>query len=188
MWPASIRDISPKGLGLVLHRRFERGAGLAVELPGPDGKPVDTLLTRVMHITALSGGRWLLGCAFVSELSDDELGSLLRRAGALPAVSPGAVGTNVVVPDLAFEGTGNSGRVANVSVRRLFLSGEWPPPPGTLLKVKVANQPAELPGVLIRVNDCVLRDGRWTLNYTFITRPGADLMGVFGYTPSLMDF
>jgi hypothetical protein len=50
-------------------------------------------------------------------------------------------------------------------------------PAGTVLKVKVANQPQELPGVTIKVNSCTLRDGRWTLNYTFVEKPSPDMMG-----------
>src|ERR1043165_2571735 len=34
MWPATIRDISVASIGLVLGRRFEPGAGLAIEVPG----------------------------------------------------------------------------------------------------------------------------------------------------------
>jgi hypothetical protein len=188
MWPATVRDISTRGVGLVLGRRFEQGVGLAVEVPGPNGQPAETLLARVVHTTALPEGRWLLGCAFVSELSEDELDAVVRRGRARPEVPAGEASPSMVIPGLTFAGTGNAGRLANVPVRRLFLAGAWPPAPGTLLKVKVANQPRELPGVLIRVNNCVLQDGKWTLNYSFVQRPAPDVMCVFGYTQSLMDF
>lgn len=188
LWPGTIRDISTRGLGLVLARRFERGAGLAVEVSHPGADSKDTLLARVVHATALPEGRWLLGCAFVSEISPDELNALLRLGPARQPAPVAVSDTNIVVPGLTFEGTAGTGRVAHIPVRRLFLKGVWPPPPGTLLKVKVANQSSHLPGVLIRVNRCVFEEGRWTLNYSFAERPAADMMGVFGYTPSLMDF
>ncbi len=186
LWPATIRDVSTRGIGLILGRRFERGTGLAVEVPGPDGEPADTLLVRVVHTTTLSEGSWLLGCALVSELSNDEVEAMVQL-GAAGLATPPVPSKSVVVPGLTLEGTGNDGRVANVPVRRLFLSGAWPPAPGTLLRVKVANGPPELPGVMIRVNRCAYQDGRWTLNYSFVDRPAPEVMGVFGYTPSLLD-
>src|SRR5579884_4118543 len=55
-WPGQIRDLSATGMGLVLGRRFERGAVLVTELPGPGSNGPATLLARVVHVTALSGG------------------------------------------------------------------------------------------------------------------------------------
>src|SRR6516225_2385721 len=49
VWPATVRDVSEGGVGLVLKRRFERGAGLAIELPGSDDRPAETLLAKVVH-------------------------------------------------------------------------------------------------------------------------------------------
>jgi hypothetical protein len=202
LWPAILRDLSVLGVGLVLGRRFERGAGLAIEIPETESQPGDTLLAKVTHTTALPEGRWLLGCAFVSELSEEELTRLLELARAQNApAQPEAAATQedglaaanenpsraVLIPGINFEGTSNFGRVAQVPIRRLYLSGSWPVPPGTVLKIKVANPPHNLPGVKIKVNSCALRDGRWTLNYTFVERPSADLMGLFGYTLSLME-
>ena len=43
-WLARVRDVSNGGLCLVLGRRFERGAGLAIELPGADPDSPSTLL------------------------------------------------------------------------------------------------------------------------------------------------
>ena len=37
-WPAVIRNIGPAGLSLTLGRRFERGSGLAIEIPGEDDR------------------------------------------------------------------------------------------------------------------------------------------------------
>ncbi len=208
-WPAIIRDISLSGLGIVLGRRFERGAGLAIEVPGTDSQPVDTLLAKVEHTTTLPENRWLLRCRFVSELSEDELSYLLALARAQQGVpeqedalaeGPGGRARKayplsgsgryreVLIPGVNFEGTANLGQVARVPVRRLFLSGSWPSPPGTVLKVRLAGEPALFPDVMIRVNSCILRDGRWTLNYTFLEKPSADLLSVFGYTLAQRDF
>jgi hypothetical protein len=211
MWPATILDISVSGIGLVLSRRFETGAGLAIEVPGTESRPGDTLLAKVVQTNALAEGGWLLSCEFVSELSDEELNGLLElaraqqdpgegnravigeetlsRSGQEPLTSVSITRfREVLIPRVHFEGTSNAGRVAHVPVRRLYLSGIWPVRPGTVLKIKVAGQRPAFPDVKIRVNSCDLRDGRWTLNYTFLDKPSTDMMGLFGYTVSLMDF
>jgi HD-GYP domain-containing protein (c-di-GMP phosphodiesterase class II) len=48
----------------VLVRRFERGTGLAIDLPAEPGYPGETLVARVVHLRVLPEGGWLLGCAF----------------------------------------------------------------------------------------------------------------------------
>ena len=57
-WPARIRDLSTGGLCLVLGRRFEQGAGLAVEVPAADDGSSSTLLARVIHVRADGPGSW----------------------------------------------------------------------------------------------------------------------------------
>ncbi|HJT77117.1 MAG TPA: PilZ domain-containing protein [Gemmataceae bacterium] len=60
---ASVQNVSPGGVGLLLSCRFPPGAGLAIGLPprcGGDGRPV---FGRVVHATAAPQGNWWLGCA-----------------------------------------------------------------------------------------------------------------------------
>jgi len=76
-WSAQIRDLSEGGVGVVLRRRFEPGAGLAIEIPESESSSTTLLMGRVVHTTSLPGGLWLHGCAFVSPLSEDELNRLL---------------------------------------------------------------------------------------------------------------
>jgi hypothetical protein len=90
VWPATIRDISEGGLGLIMARRFERGAGLAIELPGSGKSPAQTLLAKVVHATSLPGNRWLLGCYFVSRLSEEEVRTVVALAEALQTDAPQA--------------------------------------------------------------------------------------------------
>src|SRR5262245_36793766 len=71
-WPATIRDISTGGVSLALERRFERGSGLAIELPSEDGT-MSTVLARVTNVRPHPDGGWILGCSFISELSDEEV-------------------------------------------------------------------------------------------------------------------
>jgi hypothetical protein len=71
-WPARVVDISAGGIGLVLSRRFEPGAMLSVCLASPDGE-TRTLFLRVVHLAKNVDGGWRLGCAFASELGEEEL-------------------------------------------------------------------------------------------------------------------
>src|SRR5262245_36398352 len=84
-WPGNIRDISATGVGIVLGRRFEPGSGLAIQLPASEVRSRNTVLARVKHATRLPDGNWLLGCCFISELSGDELQSLLDLSRRLEA-------------------------------------------------------------------------------------------------------
>src|SRR5947209_4232764 len=86
-WPALITELSNGGLSLTLKRRFERGAGLAIELPGEDGP--STVLARVVQIKPHPGTGWELSCSLISQFSDEELQALLaidqaRRAATAP--------------------------------------------------------------------------------------------------------
>lgn len=76
-WEATITDISQGGVRLNLHRRFERGAALAIELPG-DGKRESTVvLVKVVHIRAQADGTWGHGCKFLNDLSADDVHRLV---------------------------------------------------------------------------------------------------------------
>jgi hypothetical protein len=76
-WVAKVRNLSRGGMALTLRRRFEMGTLLAIEVQGRSAKSPSTLMGRVAHVTAMSDGTWLLGCAFSSELSEQELQALL---------------------------------------------------------------------------------------------------------------
>ena len=56
--PATIRDLSTQDLSLVLARRFEAGAGLAVEVPASDTRDEETLLVKVVQVDPRPSGRW----------------------------------------------------------------------------------------------------------------------------------
>jgi hypothetical protein len=72
-WPARAVDISGNGIALVLDRRFERGAILSIRLESEDRDTTRNLLLRVVYAKAESEGAWRLGCAFASELGQEEL-------------------------------------------------------------------------------------------------------------------
>jgi hypothetical protein len=76
-WEATVRDISCDGIGLLLGRRFEPGALLAIEVnEGNEGRK-RLLLARVAHATQQPEGHWLIGCTLVNPLTKDEIQLLL---------------------------------------------------------------------------------------------------------------
>jgi hypothetical protein len=68
-WGAALKDVSATGLSLLLHRRFRRGDVLEIEPLGKD-RPANQQV-RVVRSAAQDGG-WLLGCEFLSPISDAE--------------------------------------------------------------------------------------------------------------------
>src|SRR5205814_2331971 len=124
-WMARVRDISTGGLCLVLSRRFERGAGLAIEVPGADGESPSTLLARVMHVRAEAGGGWALGCAFVSPLSDEELEALTHSTSDQPPAQATPADARHVA-DVHFRAALPGGRVVQRFIRKLNHDGKWP--------------------------------------------------------------
>ena len=73
------QNISLAGIGFVLHRSFDPGTLLTVDLEGPKRDSWGTLQARIMHCTPRSKGNWMVGCAFVSALSDGQLQEWLNR-------------------------------------------------------------------------------------------------------------
>jgi hypothetical protein len=76
-WFGLIRNVSPTGIALIISRRFELGSALILELSTkPEGNL--RLPVRVVHATPDKKGRWLIGCTFVSPLSEEDLLTCLR--------------------------------------------------------------------------------------------------------------
>jgi serine/threonine protein kinase len=77
-WPATIEDVSRRGLALVLARRLERETVLTLELTVPGQKSPTSLLACVKRVQAQGFGHWLIGCEFPELLSDEQMQALLR--------------------------------------------------------------------------------------------------------------
>src|SRR5437879_1355210 len=71
--PARVRDISRGGVRLVVPRGIDRGGVLSISLPGEAGEQPSAILACVIHSSPLPDGQWVLGCTFVSELTDEDL-------------------------------------------------------------------------------------------------------------------
>jgi hypothetical protein len=189
--------VSVGGVRLHLRRRFEAGAGLAIELPGPDDAPPATVLARVVHIHGQEDGSWVLGCSFVSRLSDDELKALLGVAGEgevgvlgdsapelgeAPPPPQGAVGPSSLIgkqlaTDVYFQGTFGGGAVVRRFIKRLALPQSWPLPAGTIITLQL---PPDGRPVRLLVDFCGQLGGRWVLFCTFLDIRPADVLRYFG--------
>jgi hypothetical protein len=185
-WNARIEDISLGGLSLVLRRRFEPGAGLALELPATATQPVSTVLVRVVHVKQQAGS-WLLGCAFVSRLSEEELKTLLPSSDPLnapppeeptaeaevPAVQPSALlpeteAQRLLVNEVYLKGTLPDGRLIKRLIKRLYLSKSWPLAAGDVLALHLSRAPTGSAALQLRVDGCKQRGERWILSCTFL--------------------
>lgn len=138
-WSATIRDISVSGLRLSLRRRFERGAGLAIEMPGAPGQEPYLVFVKVMNTRAEDGGTWSLGCKFISELSEDELQRLLDATNA-PAAPPGgespAPANRREILNALVRLEVEPGRYVRGRVKKLRVPDAWPLAPGATLEFR----------------------------------------------------
>jgi hypothetical protein len=79
--PAWWTDISTLGIGLIVEQPFELRTLLVVELNDKAGRPMRPRLARVRHVTAWGPNRWWLGCKLCSELTPNELKTMLAGGG-----------------------------------------------------------------------------------------------------------
>jgi hypothetical protein len=172
-WPATICDVSTGGLKLRLGRRFERGSGLAIELPSEDGG-THTVLARVCHVAA-ENGRWLLDCTFISELSDEEVRSILdldpHHHGLLEDAAAAPRGASV--SRVLFQAR-VAGERACWYVKRLDLSGAWPLPEGKPVCFRLGNFGG--PAAHLIVKKCRLVGPYWVVDCSFRDEPAAELL------------
>ena len=80
-WQARLQDGSAGGVGLVMERRFEVGALLAIDRAGAAPGRSRTLMARVMNVSPQDGGGWRLGVALLRGLSPEELRTWRADAG-----------------------------------------------------------------------------------------------------------
>jgi PilZ domain len=85
-WQARVRDVSAYGLALMLPHPVEPSTVLTADLESPEQGVVRNVLARVVHVTAREPGQWVVGCALISEMSDEDLGRF-HAARARPAAT-----------------------------------------------------------------------------------------------------
>jgi hypothetical protein len=75
--PASVLNISPGGIGLLLHRPFDQGTILRCDWTASKNQPAQTFEIRVVRVVEQSPGLWFLGGEFTDRLSDELLNLLI---------------------------------------------------------------------------------------------------------------
>lgn len=176
--PVQVKDVSTHGVGLVSARRFEPGTVLVLELAETALQPV-SVLARVVRIVPRTDGRWLIGCVFLSEVSDEEFIAFRAerhcRAGSVRRTGVAVPAHRVAVCRLV--GVGALGRwtaeVRDVSPEEVGLVLAVAVEPGVQLRLEMSPEGAEAPRTqLVKV----LRresqpDGRWLLGCQVIATP-----------------
>jgi hypothetical protein len=186
-WPATIRGISTGGLNLTLGRRFERGSGLSIELPTEDGRA--TVLARVNDVSPHDEGGWLLGCDFISELSDEEVECVLGLDPLRPAPVGGRDGSDPEMSTASISGVlfhvpVSPGEYLRWYVKRLDVSGDWPLPVGGVVTLRVgdaAGAPVEL-----RVEHCRLFGSYWVIECKLISALSEEMLRILTCPPPSM--
>ncbi len=187
-WPATIRDISTAGLSLTLGRRFEPGSGLAIELPNEDGSS-HTILAKVGQVHPHPEGGWLLGCDFISELSEEEVQTVLNLNPVSHATV--ALGEDTVeetapaVTGVLFQARYRLGEVLRWYVKRLDVSGGWPLGRGKLISVRVAGVPAGTPPLELSVRDCRRFGSYWIIDGRLLAAPPEAVLRALSGSPTL---
>jgi len=76
-WQAAAHNLSAVGIGLRLGHNVEAGALVRVGLFNRSANLWLLKMMRVIHATPQTDGSWLVGCAFVQPLTNDQLKELL---------------------------------------------------------------------------------------------------------------
>lgn len=77
IWKARIRDLSVGGVCLLLNGSFPVGSIVDIEFRNATTKETRTLSAKVVRVTCKDDINWELGCAFVRELNEEEVNTLL---------------------------------------------------------------------------------------------------------------
>ncbi len=80
------QDLSAGGISFILHRRFDPGTLLTIELERPKRCTWGQLPARVLHASPRPDGHWQLGCALVHALSEEELRRWINGLGSIAAM------------------------------------------------------------------------------------------------------
>jgi hypothetical protein len=172
---ASVRDISNLGIGLITPQPVPLASLLDLELRSANSLLVRPALARVVHVAQESSRSWIVGCAFTSELTRDEL-ALFHAEAARPKTRdsrrwvrfPCNVETVCYTCETS-PGERRPARILNISPGGIGLLLPCQFNQGTLLNFELpaeANQPAR--ALLVRVARAIQHGtGRWFLGCEF---------------------
>lgn len=78
-WPAQVCDVSRGGLKLLSTHKFERGTTLKIGSFNESAEKPSLVIAHVRYFTPTPEGKWILGCAFLEELTEEELLAWLKE-------------------------------------------------------------------------------------------------------------
>ncbi|MFO0877341.1 MAG: hypothetical protein U0840_08185 [Gemmataceae bacterium] len=187
-WPATICDIGHAGLSMVLARRFERGSGLAIELPTEDGS-TSTALARVVSVSSNPEGGWMLDCLFISELSDEEIHLVLQldtnRPGAGAPDDEQVTSSGRSINGVLFQVKGSRCGILRWFVRRLDHGGIWPLERGKVMSLQVGPLVSEAPPLQMKVRSCRLYGSYWVIDARLLAEPSEDVLHFLMTAPTM---
>lgn len=76
VYPGTVRNASPTGIGLQVKESLAPGTLLDLTVQGDRGQKLFEILACVVYRHLDSDGQYTVGCNFIRELSDQELGAL----------------------------------------------------------------------------------------------------------------
>ncbi len=158
-WEATIRNISRAGLSLCLPRRFERGAGLAIELPEKDGSEWYVVFVKVIHTRSMGDGSWALGCKFISELSEEELERLLAAFG----LDTSKAAQKQPMTDVQLHIDLPNGTSIRRRIQRFLVATAWPYPAGHSLTLRFKGADGTRTPYAFEVVRCERQGAAWSL-------------------------
>jgi PilZ domain len=74
---AKVLNIAVGGVGLAVPRHCEPGTSLRLELIDPSGRTSRPIQARVIHSSQKGPDEWVVGCAFASPLSEEDVAALV---------------------------------------------------------------------------------------------------------------
>src|SRR5262249_17064397 len=77
-WEVLLVDVSGGGARILGKHSFAEQEVLKLRFGREDEQTAIVALVRVVHVHAQPDGNWVLGCQFVRELNDAELGAVLK--------------------------------------------------------------------------------------------------------------
>lgn len=77
VWEGTVQDLSVRGAGLIVNRRFEMGATVTLEFRSSGPEPKCSVDMRVVRVDRAGRSLWFVGGTFTKPLDKDTLRSLL---------------------------------------------------------------------------------------------------------------
>jgi hypothetical protein len=181
MWPATVRSITADSIGLLLQRRFEARTGLSLLLPEPGSSSMSSVVARVTRVEPFGDGRWLLDCAFVAPINEEQLNAVLQADKAPAQDTPSSPPSEIliekaIVTSVVFKVRYGNRDPVRCTVTRLHVKGHWPLLPGDAMRVWVGAGVQNETMANVRVNGCYKQSGSWLIDCFFLGAPPPTLL------------